>query len=152
MDLPRYKTAPRDGSRDWAHLSPSRKRTRAKMTGQTEQSQATANDDSPRANPQLTASKVETTADKRFIILHIQQSTSATPAQVDQLKYPLVWLRDNCQCDECFNPKMQSRTITWTNFDINCAPKQLASHAALVQGAAHAEEIRSERCLWHGRR
>ena len=35
-----------------------------------------------------------------------------------QFKYPLIWLRDNCQCDKCFHKKSSSRTINWEKFSI----------------------------------
>lgn len=28
-------------------------------------------------------------------------------------EFPLVWLRDNCQCEECFDPATTSRKIDW---------------------------------------
>lgn len=31
-------------------------------------------------------------------------------------KYPLVWLRDNCQCSNCFHENSRSRTIDWEKF------------------------------------
>jgi Gamma-butyrobetaine hydroxylase-like, N-terminal len=34
-------------------------------------------------------------------------------------KFPFVWLRDNCQCSECFHKESQSRTIDWEKFDVN---------------------------------
>lgn len=76
-------------------------------------------------NSQVKASKVQITEDKRFIILSIERSNGTKPAQNDQFKYPMIWLRDNCQCRECYNPIMKSRTQDWAKFNINCAPKQL---------------------------
>lgn len=34
-------------------------------------------------------------------------------------KFPLVWLRDNCTCENCFHKSSQSRIINWKEFDIN---------------------------------
>lgn len=32
----------------------------------------------------------------------------------DQLmKFPVTWLRDNCQCSKCFHPGSTSRILTW---------------------------------------
>lgn len=39
----------------------------------------------------------------------------------EQLKYPLIWLRDNCQCSECFHPDATSRLIDWENFSMENA-------------------------------
>lgn len=36
-----------------------------------------------------------------------------------KLQYPLVWLRDNCQCSSCFHGSSRSRTIDWENFNTN---------------------------------
>lgn len=50
-------------------------------------------------------------------MLHIQTANGG------HLKYPWLWLRDNCQCPQCFNSQMQSRTINWRYFDTNIQPK-----------------------------
>lgn len=42
-----------------------------------------------------------------------------------QFKYPLVWLRDNCQCDKCFHKKSSSRTINWEKFSIKQDLKEI---------------------------
>lgn len=34
-------------------------------------------------------------------------------------KYPLVWLRDNCQCSSCFHENSSSRTIDWEKFSVD---------------------------------
>lgn len=34
-------------------------------------------------------------------------------------KFPLVWLRDNCTCENCFHKASHSRIINWRNFDLN---------------------------------
>lgn len=36
-----------------------------------------------------------------------------------KLKYPLVWLRDNCNCEMCFHASSRSRIINWENFQVN---------------------------------
>lgn len=36
--------------------------------------------------------------------------------------FPIVWLRDNCQCDQCFHEESKSRIIDWKNFDVNAKP------------------------------
>lgn len=36
-----------------------------------------------------------------------------------ELEFPLIWLRDNCQCEECFDPQTYTRLIDWDNFDFN---------------------------------
>ncbi|XP_018023988.1 gamma-butyrobetaine dioxygenase [Hyalella azteca] len=37
--------------------------------------------------------------------------------------YPWLWLRDNCQCDQCFHPVSLSRTSFLQDLDLNVAPK-----------------------------
>lgn len=36
-----------------------------------------------------------------------------------KLKFPLVWLRDNCTCPECFHESSRSRVINWESFQVN---------------------------------
>ncbi|XP_046611402.1 gamma-butyrobetaine dioxygenase-like [Neodiprion virginianus] len=38
------------------------------------------------------------------------------------LKFPTIWLRDNCQCPACFQRHSQSRTIDWGKFDFGVKP------------------------------
>lgn len=35
---------------------------------------------------------------------------------------PIIWLRDNCQCSECFHPETFARIIDWDNFDFDVKP------------------------------
>lgn len=34
-------------------------------------------------------------------------------------EFPLVWLRDNCQCSACFHPGSHSRILNWESFDVD---------------------------------
>lgn len=43
-----------------------------------------------------------------------------------QLKYPQIWLRDNCQCDQCFNRAAKSRILDWSTFDVDVKPVEVA--------------------------
>ncbi|XP_053618114.1 gamma-butyrobetaine dioxygenase-like [Plodia interpunctella] len=43
----------------------------------------------------------------------------------EQLKFPYVWLRDNCQCDQCFHKSAKSRILDWSKFNINVKPKEV---------------------------
>lgn len=43
----------------------------------------------------------------------------------DVYEYPFVWLRDNCQCPECFHQTSLSRTLNWENFDLSVSPKNV---------------------------
>ncbi|KAL9878527.1 gamma-butyrobetaine dioxygenase [Glossina fuscipes] len=41
------------------------------------------------------------------------------------LKYPSVWLRDNCYCNACFHPITKSRIHNWDEFDVNVKAEYL---------------------------
>jgi len=38
---------------------------------------------------------------------------------LNEEKFPIIWLRDNCQCAACFDPQTYTRTIDWDNFNFN---------------------------------
>lgn len=42
-------------------------------------------------------------------------------------EYPLVWLRDNCQCSKCFNAAAKSRTIDFGAFSLHSKPVKAVS-------------------------
>ena len=37
-------------------------------------------------------------------------------------EYPWVWLRDNCQCPECYEPISHCRIINLTEWELNVKP------------------------------
>ena len=39
-------------------------------------------------------------------------------------EFPLIWLRDNCLCDMCYDPLTYSRTIDWDNFNCDVSSKR----------------------------
>lgn len=43
----------------------------------------------------------------------------------DGFEFPIIWLRDNCQCPKCFDPQTYTRTIDWDNFDFGVQPKRV---------------------------
>nr|CAD7258168.1 unnamed protein product [Timema shepardi] len=47
-------------------------------------------------------------------------------------KYPWLWLRDNCQCDRCYNSALHSRTIDWEHFDINITPTNISTQDSIL--------------------
>lgn len=74
-------------------------------------------------NASFSAAAVNTSTDGRFMIVDKKTGASAS----DKHKYPLIWLRDNCQCSECFHAQSKSRTIDWTKFDFkNAQPKAIS--------------------------
>lgn len=64
--------------------------------------------------------------DGRFMIIDVKNEEKST-GKSDQLKYPLLWLRDNCQCSSCFHEQTKSRTIDWAKFDLNNAQPKTVS-------------------------
>lgn len=55
--------------------------------------------------------KINVLNDDKYVVLSCDESKS--------LKYPIVWLRDNCQCKECFHDGSMSRIIDWSKFNVN---------------------------------
>lgn len=41
--------------------------------------------------------------------------------QLNHSQFPLVWLRDNCQCRQCFHPEVNRRILDFSQF--NCDQK-----------------------------
>ncbi len=41
------------------------------------------------------------------------------------LPYPYIWLRDNCQCERCCNPKTKARLSYLIDLDLKTKPKQV---------------------------
>lgn len=77
-------------------------------------------------NASSSASIANATADGRFMVVDIKQNKSNACAS-EKHKYPLVWLRDSCQCSECFHAQSKSRSIDWTKFDFkNARPKSIS--------------------------
>jgi len=46
--------------------------------------------------------------------------------QGDLLRYPQVWLRDNCQCAECFHTATRARKSHWERGPLNVQVSQVA--------------------------
>lgn len=55
--------------------------------------------------------KINVLNDDKYVVLNCDESKS--------LKYPIIWLRDNCQCKECFHDGSMSRIIDWSKFNVN---------------------------------
>ncbi|XP_039293194.1 gamma-butyrobetaine dioxygenase-like [Nilaparvata lugens] len=51
------------------------------------------------------------------------------------LKYPFVWLRDNCQCPKCFHAPSNSRIIHVQQFNFDAVPKK----AQISENHVHIE-------------
>lgn len=67
----------------------------------------------------------KTSEDDRYMIVDVNRNNNSS--KCEKLKYPLIWLRDNCQCSNCFHSQSKSRTIDWTKFDFKDAqPKSIS--------------------------
>lgn len=51
----------------------------------------------------------------------------------ETLKFPSVWLRDNCQCEKCFHSSAKSRTIDWRDFDGNVKATDVKENGDTIQ-------------------
>lgn len=69
-------------------------------------------------------SAAKTSLDRRYMIVDI--GNYEDDLKIKEFKYPLVWLRDNCQCSNCFHAQSKSRIIDWTKFKFeNAQPKSI---------------------------
>ncbi|XP_013916618.1 PREDICTED: gamma-butyrobetaine dioxygenase [Thamnophis sirtalis] len=64
-----------------------------------------------------TIQKVETLEKKQFICVHWEDGSESL--------YPSVWLRDNCQCPDCFLHSAKARKLLLENLDINIEVKDV---------------------------
>ena len=62
-------------------------------------------------NRHLTACSVGINENSKCLVIQWQNNLTD--------EYPLVWLRDNCQCSSCFDQASQSRTINFSHFEVN---------------------------------
>lgn len=58
----------------------------------------------------------------RFIYLELKNME----AKKTVYKFPSIWLRDNCQCAECFHTVSHSRIMNWQTMNHNIAPKSVS--------------------------
>uniref|UniRef100_A0A8C5Q8K3 gamma-butyrobetaine dioxygenase n=1 Tax=Leptobrachium leishanense TaxID=445787 RepID=A0A8C5Q8K3_9ANUR len=61
---------------------------------------------------------VQVLDDKRFVCIHWEDGS--------QSSYPFVWLRDNCQCPECFLLSAKARKLPFENLDVNTGVKDVS--------------------------
>lgn len=75
----------------------------------------------------FTAASAEASSDGRYVMIDLKKSEPHASSASEKHKYPLIWLRDSCQCSECFHAQSKSRTIDWTKFDFkNAHPKSIS--------------------------
>nr|XP_021195926.2 gamma-butyrobetaine dioxygenase [Helicoverpa armigera]XP_049692119.1 gamma-butyrobetaine dioxygenase-like [Helicoverpa armigera] len=51
----------------------------------------------------------------------------------ESLQFPYVWLRENCQCEQCYHTTAKSRILDWSKFDVNVKPKDVSNHQNYLQ-------------------
>lgn len=44
----------------------------------------------------------------------------------ESLQFPYLWLRENCQCEQCYHTSAQSRILDWSKFDLDVRPKAVS--------------------------
>ncbi|KFB45216.1 AGAP012477-PA-like protein [Anopheles sinensis] len=70
------------------------------------------------------------------VVLNVVPSASPGLAS-ERFEFPGVWLRDNCQCSECFHRGSSSRVLNWETFDVDRA----RVIDVRVQEGGHALEV-----------
>ncbi|XP_050669760.1 gamma-butyrobetaine dioxygenase [Leptidea sinapis] len=50
-----------------------------------------------------------------------------------KLIFPNVWLRDNCQCEQCFHVTAKSRIIDYNNFNVDTKPVKVTKNSNSLQ-------------------
>ena len=48
-------------------------------------------------------------------------------------EYPWVWLRDNCQCPECYEPISHCRIINLTEWELNVRPASVQVRLVILE-------------------
>ncbi|XP_058816035.1 gamma-butyrobetaine dioxygenase-like [Topomyia yanbarensis] len=67
--------------------------------------------DSNRGSKIVASYQPEATRERHHLIVE--------SADEQRFEFPLIWLRDNCQCAECFHPKSYSRILNWELFKVD---------------------------------
>lgn len=63
---------------------------------------------------------------EKFVVVQEESDVdvSLNPS-TEPLKFPGVWLRDNCYCEQCFHPTSKSRKHDWDKFDVKVKVEKL---------------------------
>lgn len=85
---------------------------------------------------QLT-SVVSANVEDKYVMIETTKANMPSPFLVknEMLKYPFVWLRDNCQCTKCFHKESSSRVLDYRTFDVDLKPVTVevcAEHGAII--------------------
>ncbi|XP_058453202.1 gamma-butyrobetaine dioxygenase-like [Malaya genurostris] len=82
--------------------------------------------------------------------LEVHRQLTVETADGQRFVFPLVWLRDNCQCSECFHAKSYSRILNWELFRVNgvqmrkCVVEDGGSGLQIVWSDGHRSQFGSE--------
>ena len=49
---------------------------------------------------------------------YLENDTLIVPKGVESHYFPSIWLRDNCQCPQCFNEHAQARLVLMKDLDL----------------------------------
>ncbi|XP_065363472.1 gamma-butyrobetaine dioxygenase [Calliphora vicina] len=65
----------------------------------------------------------------KFVVVQEEADVDVTlnPSK-EPLKFPGVWLRDNCYCEQCFHPTSKSRKHDWDKFDVKVKVEKLQTN------------------------
>ncbi|XP_048448879.1 gamma-butyrobetaine dioxygenase-like [Rhincodon typus] len=74
--------------------------------------------------PISTIKKVEAVDKQRCITVHWDDGNHS--------QYPYVWLRDNCQCPQCFLPSAKARKLPIEDLDMNISADKVISTDAKI--------------------
>ncbi|XP_030380776.1 gamma-butyrobetaine dioxygenase [Scaptodrosophila lebanonensis] len=89
----------------------------------------------------------------RLLSAQCRQATTTTSAKLldqqfveieqpdgQRLKYPNVWLRDNCQCEKCFHAPTRARQSHWERGPLNVQAKSVAYEEQQQQLVVHWQD------------
>ena len=60
----------------------------------------------------------------RALIIRTEAPSGSDTQDHQELKFPYVFLRDNCPCEECLHPVSKGRLFQLQNLDPNITPKK----------------------------
>ncbi|XP_055841667.1 gamma-butyrobetaine dioxygenase [Episyrphus balteatus] len=65
--------------------------------------------------------------DRYIIVREEDDDDGGDDENGNAMKFPDVWLRDNCRCPQCFHQSSQSRRIDWDKFDIKVKVQDIST-------------------------
>ena len=72
----------------------------------------------------LTSSTADVDVTSRYVTVTYSDGTTD--------KFPFLWLRDNCQCEECFNPHSLARSFLMKDLRLDITPKSVKVNTFFV--------------------